>query len=187
VKAFGKACLVGFPSLGAIAYLFISAKPFGITFLVAPYSLGFLPSSERLFFVVLGVPYSLLFAVLIGIASLIPFVAGLVILGSSFLLCFHSPTLAFWFLVTAVIIDNLTDNVFAPRIMGNLIGLNPVWIIISLFIGAKLGGILGLFLAVPLASVIKHVIDDLRAESSQSFTHRKQEETILIEQTQDLE
>jgi predicted PurR-regulated permease PerM len=142
---------------------------------------------RAIIFVVLGVPYSLLFAVLIGIASLIPFVAGLVILGSSFLLCFHSPTLAFWFLVTAVIIDNLTDNVFAPRIMGNLIGLNPVWIIISLFIGAKLGGILGLFLAVPLASVIKHVIGDLKAESRQSFGHRKQEETILIERTQELD
>lgn len=118
--------------------------------------------ARAVIFLILGVPYSILFAVIIGVASLIPFVAGLVILASTFLLFFNSPMLALWFFLAAVIIDNLTDNVFAPRIMGNLIGLNPVWIIISLFIGAKLGGILGLFLAVPLASVIKQVIADLR-------------------------
>jgi predicted PurR-regulated permease PerM len=119
-------------------------------------------------FLILGVPYALLFAVIIGLASLIPFVAGLVILGSTLILCLNDPALAFWFFLASVIIDNLTDNVVAPRLMGNLIGLNPVWIIISLFIGAKLAGVLGLLLAVPLASVIKQVIDDLRAGDSAS-------------------
>jgi predicted PurR-regulated permease PerM len=46
--------------------------------------------------------------------------------------------------------------------MGNMTGLNPVWIIVSLFVGGKLGGILGLLLAVPLASVIKSTVDNHR-------------------------
>jgi hypothetical protein len=64
--------------------------------------------------------------------------------------------------IAEFIIDLLTDNVLAPRLMGELIGLNPVWIFIALFIGAKIGGVLGLLLAIPIASVTKQIIDDLR-------------------------
>ena len=46
--------------------------------------------------------------------------------------------------------------------MGDKIGLNPVWILISIFIGAELGGLLGVLLAVPVASVIKRIVDELR-------------------------
>jgi predicted PurR-regulated permease PerM len=112
---------------------------------------------------VLGVPYPLLFAFGIGLASLIPFLAGLVILVTTILLGFYDVALSVKFAIASFVIDQLTENLFAPRLIGDLIGLNPVWIIISLFIGAKLGGILGLFLAVPLASAIKQIVDDLRS------------------------
>jgi predicted PurR-regulated permease PerM len=42
------------------------------------------------------------------------------------------------------------------------VGLNPFWLLISLFIGAKLGGSLGIFLAIPIASFIKSLIDATR-------------------------
>ncbi len=116
-------------------------------------------------FAILGVPYAILFAFGIGIASLIPFVAGLVILVTTILLSFYDPGLGIKFFLAAFIIDQVTDNVVAPRLMGEMIGLNPIWILISLFIGAKMGGILGLLLAVPLASVIKRIVADLRAEA----------------------
>ncbi len=114
-------------------------------------------------FIPLGVPSAVLFAFGIGVANLVPFAAAVVTLGGTLLLLFKSLKLAILFLLVCTIIDQLTDNVIAPRLMGELIGLNPIWLIISLFIGAKLGGVLGLFLAVPLASVIKKLIDDLRA------------------------
>ncbi|BAQ65467.1 AI-2E family transporter [Geminocystis sp. NIES-3709] len=119
-----------------------------------------------LIFMLLGVPYAILFAFGIGIASLVPILGGVVTLFGTLLLIFKSGQLALFFFISATIIDQLTDNVVAPRFMGELIGLNPVWLIISLFIGAKLGGLLGIFLAVPLASVIKKIIDDLRSPSN---------------------
>jgi predicted PurR-regulated permease PerM len=45
-----------------------------------------------------------------------------------------------------------------------MIGLNPVWIILSLFIGGKVAGILGLLIAVPIASVLKSTIDIIRSQ-----------------------
>ncbi|MGA1623003.1 MAG: AI-2E family transporter, partial [Synechocystis sp.] len=65
-------------------------------------------------------------------------------------------------LLAAVIVGQINDNVVSPRLMGNMTGLNPVWIIVSLFIGGKLAGILGLLIAVPLASVLKVTADRLR-------------------------
>ncbi|WP_017294498.1 AI-2E family transporter [Geminocystis herdmanii] len=123
-------------------------------------------------FVLLGVPYAILFAFGIGIASLVPLLGGIVTLLGTLLLIFKSGQLALLFFICATIIDQLTDNVFAPRIMGELIGLNPVWLIISLVIGAKIGGLLGVFLAVPLASVIKKIIDDFR--SPQEFINSEE-------------
>ena len=63
---------------------------------------------------------------------------------------------------TAVAIDQVNSNFIAPRILGNLTGLNPVWVVISLLLGAKLGGLLGLLVAIPLASFIKGVTDEWR-------------------------
>lgn len=114
-------------------------------------------------FVLLGVPYAILFAFGIGIASLVPLLGGVVTLLGTLLLIFKSGQLALLFFISATLIDQITDNVVAPRVMGELIGLNPVWLIISLVIGAKIGGLLGIFLAVPLASVIKKIVDDFRS------------------------
>jgi predicted PurR-regulated permease PerM len=127
--------------------------------------LALLSSLARLLiFLLLGVPYATLFAFSIGIAGLIPFFGNIITILGVILLSFKSLNLAIIFLVVAVIIDQITDNVIAPRLIGESIGLNPVWLLISLFIGAKLAGILGLFIAVPLASVIKRIVNDLRSE-----------------------
>lgn len=55
----------------------------------------------------------------------------------------------------------MIDNAIAPRILGQLVGLNPVWVILSLILGAQIGGILGILIAVPLAGAFKVVLDDL--------------------------
>ena len=61
-----------------------------------------------------------------------------------------------------IAIDQINSNIVAPRILGNLTGLNPVWVVISLLIGAKLGGVVGLLVAIPLASFIKDIADNWR-------------------------
>jgi predicted PurR-regulated permease PerM len=51
----------------------------------------------------------------------------------------------------------------SPRLVGSSIGLNPIWLIIALFIGGKVAGVLGLVIAVPIASVIKRMTDIMRS------------------------
>ena len=65
-------------------------------------------------------------------------------------------------LVAVIIVGQINDNVVAPRMIGEMTGLNPVWLILALLIGGKLAGILGLLIAVPFASVIKKSVDQIR-------------------------
>ncbi len=112
-------------------------------------------------FLLLKIPFGLLFGIGIGVLVLIPLGDILGIISVSILVALQSVWLGVEILVVATIIDQLIDQAIAPRIFGNLVGLNPIWIIISLLLGAKLGGVLGLIVAVPLAATIKKITDKI--------------------------
>jgi len=116
-----------------------------------------------LVFVALRVPLALLFGIGIGFFSLFPFGTGFGIAIVSLLIALQDFWLAVEVLIVAVAIDQVNSNFVAPRILGNLTGLNPVWVVISLLLGAKLGGVLGLLIAIPIASFIKDITDIWRA------------------------
>ncbi|WP_193197736.1 AI-2E family transporter [Nostoc sp. MG11] len=114
-------------------------------------------------FWVLQVPLALLFGIGIGLFSLFPFGTGIGIAIVSLLVALQNFWLGVEVLGVAVAIDQVNSNFIAPRLLGNLTGLNPVWVVISLLLGAKLGGVLGLLVAIPFASFIKDITDSWRA------------------------
>src|SRR5260370_37850577 len=55
-----------------------------------------------------------------------------------------------------IVVQNLEGLFYAPRIVGNSVGLHPMPVIVSIFVwGLLIGGLLGPILAVPLTSTIK--------------------------------
>ncbi|MFM7427115.1 MAG: AI-2E family transporter [Elainella sp.] len=112
---------------------------------------------------ILGVPLALLFGFTIGAGTLVPLGGSVAVLVISILVSLQNFWLGAKVLAAAVIVNQLCENVIGPRIVGELIGLNPVWMLISVFIGFKLKGALGLFIAVPIASFIKGTFDRIRA------------------------
>ena len=116
-------------------------------------------------FLVLRVPFGLLFGLVVGVLSLIPFGAGLSISLVSILVAFNNFWLGVKVLIVSVAIEQSIESGVAPRLLGGFTGLNPVWVLISLLLGAKLGGVLGVLIAVPLASFIKSTADSLRSEA----------------------
>ena len=129
---------------------------------------GILSGAQTIVFLVLQVPYAVLFGVTIGVTTLIPYASAFTIILISLVLTLQDFWLGIRVLMAAIVVGQINDQVIAPRLMGGMTGLNPVWIIIALLIGGKLAGILGLLLAVPLASVIKITVDSWRTESSES-------------------
>jgi predicted PurR-regulated permease PerM len=111
-------------------------------------------------FRVLQVPFFLLFAVFIGFMEIIPFVgATLGITTVVIVVAFIDWWLALEVLGVSVALQQVKDNLIAPRIMGNLTGLSPVIILTSLLLGAKIGGILGVILAIPVTGVVKSLAE----------------------------
>lgn len=120
----------------------------------------FMATTLTLAFRLLQVPFFLLFAVFIGFMEVIPFVgATLGIATVVIVVAFIDGWLALQVLGVSVALQQVKDNLIAPRIMGRLTGLSPVIIFVSLLLGAKVGGILGVILAIPLTGVVKSLVD----------------------------
>ncbi|NET38174.1 MAG: AI-2E family transporter, partial [Cyanothece sp. SIO1E1] len=117
-------------------------------------------------FLILQVPLGLLFGFGIGVMSLIPFGGVVSITLVSILIILKDFGLGMEVLAVAIVLGQINDNIIAPRLLGGITGLNPVWLILSLLVGAKFGGILGLLLAVPLSSFIKSTVDSLRSAAA---------------------
>ncbi len=123
-------------------------------------------------FTVLEIPFGLLFGVVIGASSVIPFGGTISIVLVSSLLAFQSPWLGLKVLVTAIILGQINENVVAPRLIGEMTGVNPAVVLIAVLVGAKVAGFLGLLLAVPTASFIKRIGDMMRnLDDSESLSH----------------
>jgi predicted PurR-regulated permease PerM len=67
--------------------------------------------------------------------------------------------------VFAVLLQTVEGNVLLPRVMRNSVGISPLTVMVSLLIGATLGGLVGAALAVPLAGALQVIVSDLRAAS----------------------
>jgi predicted PurR-regulated permease PerM len=131
---------------------------FGIQVILA----GILSIAQTLGLLVLGVPYAVLFGVTIGAATLIPYGGILATLLVGGIVGLQDFGKGIEVLITAIVIGQINDILISPRLMGETIGLNPIWLIAALFLGGKVGGVLGLVIAVPISSVIKSTADRLR-------------------------
>ena len=113
-------------------------------------------------FLWLKVPFGLLFGLTIGVMALIPFGGSVGIALTTSLVSLQDVSMGVRVLIAAVIVQQILENLIAPRILGSFTGLNPVWILISVLTGARIGGLLGVIVAVPGAVVIKSVITAIR-------------------------
>jgi predicted PurR-regulated permease PerM len=106
-------------------------------------------------FVVIGVPYAVVLGITAGLLEFIPLAGPLTIgvLATGFA-AFHSPGRAVAVLFFLLVLRAVQDYVVYPKIVGTGIHLNPLGVILAILCGAELGGLAGVFLAVPVVAVI---------------------------------
>ncbi|MBW4522809.1 MAG: AI-2E family transporter [Scytolyngbya sp. HA4215-MV1] len=114
-------------------------------------------------FLVMRVPFGLLFGLTIGLMALVPFGGSVGIALITLLVALRDIGLGLQVLVAAVIVQQILENLIAPRVLGSVTGLNPVWVFISILTGARIGGLLGVIIAVPTAVVIKVGLEQIRS------------------------
>ncbi len=114
-------------------------------------------------FLFLKVPFGVLFGLTIGTMALIPFGGTVGIILVTLLVALQNIFLGLKVLAVAVIAQQILENLVAPRILGTMTGLNPAWVFISLLVGAKTAGLIGVLVAVPSAVVIKTALMTFRS------------------------
>lgn len=100
-------------------------------------------------------PYIPLISVLVAVTAFIPVVgawAGCII--GAFLILISNPVQAFWFVILFLVIQQIEGNMIYPKVVGTSIGLSGMWVLFAIGIGGELMGVLGMFLMIPVVSVL---------------------------------
>lgn len=107
-------------------------------------------------FTIVGHPYAIAMGVLSGILNIIPVVGpSISAIIASLIALVYSPIMAVWTMVMAMLSQNITDNVIAPKINQSTMQVHPVLSLTALVVGSTFGGAVGMIVALPLVAVIK--------------------------------
>jgi len=110
---------------------------------------------------IMDIPYALTLAILAGILELIPIIGPIISAIPAILIALSlSPTTALIVAIFYILVQELENKFLVPKVMQRTVGLHPVTIIIVLLIGAKLMGLLGILLAVPMTTMIYIVLKE---------------------------
>ena len=117
---------------------------------------------------VTGTPYAALSAILLGIGNMIPYVGSIIGGIIAFFLILLVAPIKTIILLVAIAISQLVDGfIVGPKIIGNKVGLNTFWVIVSMIIFGNLFGIVGMFLGAPIMSILKLFYIDLLKKAEQ--------------------
>ena len=104
-------------------------------------------------------PYIPLISVVIAVTAFIPIVgawAGCVL--GAFLILVENPLLAVFFVIMFLVLQMIENNMIYPRVVGTSVGLSGMWVLLAVAVGGELMGVIGMFLMIPVVSVIYTLI-----------------------------
>ena len=126
---------------------------------------------------ILKVKYAPLIGFTIGLFNMIPYIGAIVAVGIGIFITFITGGLgkALAMAIVVIILQQIDANIINPKIIGSSLEISPLLVIFSITVGGAYFGILGMFLAVPIAVVIKTILLDW-IDSKNEKNDIKQEE-----------
>jgi predicted PurR-regulated permease PerM len=126
-------------------------------------------------FWIVGFPNAVLLGVIAGVFNIVPYLGLIVSLIPALLIALLTPP--FWLSLLKVagvffVVQSLDSYFFSPKIVGDRVGLHPVWVMLAIIGFASVFGIVGLLLAIPIAVLIKLVIENMVARYKGSVYYR---------------
>ena len=109
-------------------------------------------------------PSALLVSVIIGVTNVIPFFGPFLgAVPSAFLILLVSPKQCLVFVIFIVILQQFDGNILGPKILGDATGISSFWVIVAILVGGGFGGVLGMFIGVPVFAcaqeLLKYLMD----------------------------
>lgn len=109
---------------------------------------------------VLGVPFWVIIGIFAAFAEVIPYFGPVIGATPAVAIALtRSPALALKVVILFTVIQEVENAILAPKIMGDSIGLHPLWVFFAILAGGEVAGFWGLLLAVPAAGVLKVVLN----------------------------
>ena len=107
----------------------------------------------------LKLPYTPLVSVVVGVTNVIPFFGPfLVAIPSAFLILLVSPKQCLIFVVFIIVLQQFDGNILGPKILGDATGISSFWVIVAILVGGGFGGVLGMFIGVPVFACVQELV-----------------------------
>ncbi len=109
---------------------------------------------------ILRLDYAVLVSVIVGITNMIPYFGPFIgaVPGILLYLCIR-PLDAVIFAIMILVLQQFDGWILGPKILGDSTGLSPLWVIFGITIGGAYGGVIGMFLGVPLVAVVAYLLN----------------------------
>ena len=108
---------------------------------------------------ILKMPYAPLIGLVVGVTNVIPFFGPFLgAIPSALLILIVSPKKCLIFLIFILILQQFDGNILSPKILGGSTGISSLWVIIAILVGGGIGGILGMFIGVPVCACLAELV-----------------------------
>ena len=112
---------------------------------------------------IMGIQYALVLAVLAGLLELIPIFGPILSMIPAIAIAFVSGgiTLALYVFIFYLLVQQFENALIYPLVVTKVVGVPPLLVILALIIGAKLAGMIGILLSIPVAAVLQELFADM--------------------------
>ena len=109
---------------------------------------------------ILRLPYASLISIIIGVTNMIPYFGPFIgSIPGVLIILFINPIQALIFIIMIICLQQFDSLILEPKVLGNSIGMKPIWIIFAITVGGSVAGVVGMFLGVPVVAIISYLLD----------------------------
>jgi predicted PurR-regulated permease PerM len=129
----------------------------------------------------LNVEYSIAFSVFAGLMEVVPMIGP--ILTTFVIVIFLLPSsllLAFIAFIGGIVIQQLENTFIVPYVMNKAVGLNPLYVLLSIMIGQKIFGVVGAILAVPIVVTVQIIVNHIQTQENHYEEPEEKEEPVSL-------
>lgn len=109
---------------------------------------------------VIQLPYGLLLSVIVGVTNMIPYFGPFIgAIPGVIIYLVIEPKYAIIYVIMILVLQQFDGLYLGPKILDDLTGIKPLWVIFGITVGGAYFGVLGMFLGVPTVAVVMHIVN----------------------------